>query len=144
MAFCAGPQSYYWGGTWLGVSTKCDNKSLAKQFVEFFTCNDDTMRKYTEKTNDFCNNSVVMKAIVDEAANKNPLLKDGQDQFAILLDAASGVKMDGIITKYDSTIKEAFNKSVQDYIAGNHATKEDAIDAFKKSVAADVTDITVE
>ena len=144
MAYCAGPQNYFWGGTWLGVSTKCDNKSLAKQFVEFFTCNDDSMRKYTEKTNDFCNNSVVMKAIVDEAANKNPLLKDGQDQFAILLDAASNVKMDGLITKYDSTIKEAFNKSVQDYIAGNHATKEDAIDAFKKSVAADVTDITVE
>lgn len=144
MAFCQGPSSYFWGGTWLGVSTKCDNKSLAKQFVEFFTCNDDTMKKYTEKTNDFCNNSKVMKDIVDAAANKNPLLKGGQDQFAILLDPASGVKMDGLITKYDSTIKEAFNKSVQEYIAGNIATKEEAIDSFKKTVAENVKDITVE
>lgn len=144
MAFCQGPSTYFWGGTWLGVSTKCDNKTLAKQFIEFFTCKDDTMKKYVEATNDFCNNSKVMKEIADAGTNKNPLLKDGQDQFAILLSQADGIKMEGLITKYDSTIKEAFNKSVQDYIAGNHATKEAAIDAFKKKVAEDVKDITVE
>ena len=66
MAFCAGPTNYFWGGTWLGVSTKCDNKSLAKQFVEFFTTNADTMKKYTEFTGDFCNNKTVMKDIAEE------------------------------------------------------------------------------
>lgn len=144
MAFCAGPQSYFWGGTWLGVSAKCNTKDLAKQFVEFFTCKDDTMKKYVEKTNDFCNNSKVMKEIVDAKSNKNPLLKDGQDQFSILIDAAAGIKMDGLITKHDTTIKEAFNTSVQDYIAGKVATEEDAIKQFKKAVAEKCQGITVE
>lgn len=144
MAFCEGPSSYFWGGTWLGVSTKCNTNDLAKQFVEFFTCKDDTMRKYTEFTNDFCNNSKVMEAIVADKANSNPLLKDGQDQFSILLDAASGVNMDGLITEYDTTIKESFNVSVQDYLKGTHATKEDAIKAFKLSVVEKCQGVEVE
>ena len=144
MAFCAGPQNYYWGGTWLGVSTRCNTKELAKQFVEFFTCSDENMKKYVEGTNDYCNNSKVMKEISDAGTNKNPYLKDGQDQFAILKDAADGINMTGLITKYDSTIKTCFNDAVQAYIAGTHATKEDAIKAFKTDVAGKLSDITVE
>lgn len=144
MAFCAGPTNYFWGGTWLGVSTKCDNKSLAKQFVEFFTTNADTMKKYTEFTGDFCNNKTVMKDIAEAKTNKNLLLKDGQDQFAILYTAAEGIKMDGMITKYDSVIKGHFNTSVQGYLDGTYATKDDAINAFKKLVKGSFPDLTVE
>lgn len=144
MAFCAGPTSYYWGGTWLGVSTKCNSKTLAKEFVEFFTVNADTMKKYTEFTGDFCDNKNVMKEVVDAKSNKNALLKDGQDQFAILYTAADGIKMDGMITKYDSVIKNHFNTTVQDYIKGTYATKEDAINAFKAAVQGSYPDITVE
>lgn len=144
MAFCAGPTNYFWGGTWLGVSTKCDNKSLAKQFVEFFTTNADTMKKYTEFTGDFCNNKTVMKDIAEAKTNKNLLLKDGQDQFAVLYTAAEGIKMDGMITKYDSVIKGHFNTSVQGYLDGTYATKDDAIKAFKQLVKGSFPDLTVE
>lgn len=144
LAFCAGPTSYYWGGTWLGVSTKCNSKTLAKEFVEFFTVNADTMKKYTEFTGDFCDNKSVMKEVVDAKSNKNALLKDGQDQFAILYSQADGIKMDGMITKYDSVIKNHFNTSVQEYIKGTYATKDDAIAAFKTAVQGSYPDITVE
>ncbi len=145
MAFCAGPTNYFWGGTWLGVTAKCNTNDLAKQFVEFFTVNAETMQQYTETTGDFCNNKTAMKAVVDGKINSNALLKDGQDQFEILYSAADGIKMDGLITKYDATIKDAFNKSVQGYIDGStYATKEDAIAAFKKDVKAAFPDLTVE
>lgn len=144
MAFCAGPQEYFWGGTWLGVSTKCDNKTLAKEFIEFFTCNDDTMRKYTDTTGDYCNNSVVMKAVVDEGNHKNKYLVDGQSQFNYFLEKAGNIKMDGLITKYDATIKSLFNNSVKDYATGKVASKEEAIAAFKKEVLKAFVDLKVE
>lgn len=143
MAFCKGPQNYFWGGTWLGVSTKCNNTELAKQFVEFFTCSDANMEKYSLFTGDYCNNSVVMKKIVDEGTFTNKFLVGGQSQFPTFYEAAPGIQMNGLITKYDSRIKELFNKSVQDYVSGNFATKEDAIADFKKKVAADYQELTI-
>lgn len=143
-ALCAGPTSYFWGGTWLGVSTKCNSKTLAKEFIEFFTVNADTMKKYSEKTGDFCDNKTVMKGLVDAKTNKNALLKDGQDQFQILYSQADGIKMDGIITKYDSKIKGFFNDSVNGYLDGTFATKDDAIVDFKQKVKAAFPEITVE
>ena len=157
MALCQGPSAYFWGGTWLAVSNKCDNKTLAKQFIEYFTCSDEGMKAYATETGDFCNNSKVMQEIVDAGTNKNAKLKDGQDQFQIFMDQAAGINMTGLITKYDATIKTSFNDSVNAYLGnppkdadGNvtmeleGSTKEDAIKAFKKAVAAAFPDITVE
>ena len=140
---CQGPTGYFWGGTWLAASTKCDTKDLATEFVKFFTTDADTMHKYAEFTGDFTNNKVAMQAIIDAGTNKNDLL-GGQDQFAVLADGANNIKMDGLITEYDSKIKSCLNTAVQDYIAGTYATKEEAVDAFKKSVVATFPDIVVE
>ncbi|MCH5203181.1 MAG: carbohydrate ABC transporter substrate-binding protein [Oscillospiraceae bacterium] len=144
MAFCAGPQEYFWGGTWLGVSTKCDNKTLAKEFIEFFTCNDEGMRAYVDKTGDYCNNKKVMEAVVSEGNHKNKYLVGGQSQFAYFAEKAGNIKMDGLITEYDATIKSLFNESVKAYAKGEVATKEEAISKFKDSVRKDIVDITVE
>lgn len=140
---CQGPTGYFWGGTWLAASTKCNTKDLATEFVKFFTTDADTMQKYAEFTGDFTNNKVAMQAIIDAGTNKNDLL-GGQDQFAVLADGANNIKMDGLITEYDSKIKSCLNTAVQDYIAGTYATKEEAVDAFKKSVVATFPDIVVE
>lgn len=140
---CQGPTGYFWGGTWLAASTKCDTKDLATEFVKFFTTDADTMQKYAEFTGDFTNNKVAMQAIIDAGTNKNDLL-GGQDQFAVLAVGANNIKMDGLITEYDSKIKSCLNTAVQDYIAGTYATKEEAVDAFKKSVVATFPDIVVE
>lgn len=140
---CQGPTGYFWGGKWLAASTKCDTKDLATEFVKFFTTDADTMQKYAEFTGDFTNNKVAMQAIIDAGTNKNDLL-GGQDQFAVLADGANNIKMDGLITEYDSKIKSCLNTAVQDYIAGTYATKEEAVDAFKKSVVATFPDIVVE
>lgn len=144
MAMCQGPNGYCWGGTWLGIAAKHNTDDLAAQFIKYFTCDDDGMRAYTLGTNDFCNNSTVMKAIVDEKVNSNPQLTDGQDQFQILMDQADAINMDGKITKYDSVIKGHFNDSVNGYLDGTYATKDDAINAFKDAVAASFPDLVVE
>lgn len=142
LAFCEGPQFYAWGGTWLGVSARCNSKTLAKEFVEFFTCQDDGMKAYTEYTGDFCNNSKVMSEVV-AAGHTNKFLVDGQDQFKTFLEAAPKVNLDGKLTRYDAKIKGFFNDSVIAYMT-DKMSKDEAIEDFKNNVSAAYTNLTVE
>ncbi|MBD5142206.1 MAG: extracellular solute-binding protein [Ruminococcus sp.] len=99
-----GPQEYFWGGSWLCLSPKCDNKTDASNFVKYFTSNADSMEKYALKSGDFVNNQTVMEKIVTEGSNSNELL-GGQDQFAVLKDVAANIKLNETITQYDEDLK---------------------------------------
>ena len=143
LAFVEGPSPYFWGGTWLALAAKHDTDDLAAQFIKFFTCEDENMKLYSEKTDDFCNNSKVMQEIVD-AGHSNPILVDGQDQFSVFLEQAANLDLTGKLTKYDSVIKGHFNDSVQKYANGTYATKEDAIKAFKEAVVKSFGNIKVD
>lgn len=141
LAFCQGPQFYAWGGTWLGVSARCDNKTLAKEFVEFFTCDDAGMKAYTEFTGDFCNNDKVMQEVA-AAGHNNKFLVGGQDQFKTFLETAPQINLDGKLTRYDAKIKGFFNDSVRAYMTGA-MTKEAAIEDFKSKVVAQFGELKV-
>lgn len=132
---CVGPTNFFWGGSWLVPSTRCNNKTLAAEFVNFFTTDAATMQKYAETSGDFVNNKPAMQAIVDAGTNKNDLL-GGQDQFSVLIDAASGIKMDGLITSYDSATKENFIDSVNNYIAGSYGSVDETLEAFQDAEAS--------
>ena len=132
---CVGPTNYFWGGSWLVPSTKCNNKTLAAEFVNFFTTDSAMMQKYAETYGDFVNNKPAMQAIVDAGTNKNDLL-GGQDQFAVLIEAASGIKMEGLITEYDSAIKTNFIDSVNNYLDGSYEGTDATLEAFQDAVAA--------
>ncbi len=139
MAICEGPAGWFWGGSYFGVSNKCDNKSLAKEFIEFYCKNADSMKKYASETGDFMNNKTVMS----EATVSNPLL-NGQDHYKILVKVLDKLDLEGKITKYDSVIKAKFNDSVNGYLDGTYATKEDAIAFFKGEVATAYPEIVIE
>lgn len=140
MSICEGPSGWYWGGSYIGVASKCDNKTLAKEFIEFFCKDADSMKAYAEKTGDFVNNKTVMTDLTAENA-----LLQGQNHYEILTKVLDNLDLEGKITKYDSKIKGAFNDSVNGYIEGTYATKDDAINAFKDKVAEIYgTEITVE
>lgn len=130
-AICEGPSGWYWGGSYLGVTKKCNNKTLAKEFIEFYCKNADSMKKYAEQTKDFVNNKSVMASL----DSKNSLL-NGQNHYEILAKVMDNLNLEGKITKYDSVIKGEFNKSVQGYLNGTYSSKDEAIKAFKRAVAA--------
>lgn len=142
-SICAGPSFYAWGGSWLAVSPSCDNGTMARDFVEFFTVKEDSMKSYALFKSEFVNNPTVMKAIVDEKSNKNPLL-GGADQFAVLYDSASKIKMDNI-TAYDAQIKKMYNDAISAYAKGEEGfeTYDKAMEKFKEN-AATIAGIIVE
>ncbi|MDR1674434.1 MAG: carbohydrate ABC transporter substrate-binding protein, partial [Oscillospiraceae bacterium] len=63
-ALVEGPQSYFWGGTWLAVSPNSDNADLVKATLEYFCKDAASMKKYAEATGDFVNNKKVMDELV--------------------------------------------------------------------------------
>lgn len=140
MAICEGPAGWYWGGSYIAVSPKCDNKTLAKEFIEFYCKDADSMKAYAQETSDFVNSKAVMSSL-----DSGNTLLNGQNHYAILTKVMDNLNLEGKITKFDSVIKGKFNDSVNGYIDGTYATKDDAITAFKLAVAAAYpADIVVE
>lgn len=142
MGLCQGPQSWYWGGSYFGVTKKCNTKKTAAEFIRFYTCNKDSMQKYSETYGDFMNNKSAMAAVVS-AGVKNPALKDGQDHIALLAKTAEQINLKDKLTTYDSKIKGLFNDSVKKYMTGD-LDKAAAVDAFKNEVRAAFPDLVVE
>lgn len=132
---CAGPSGYAWGGTWLAAAKKCNSKTMATDFINFFTTDTASMQKYAEASGDFVNNKASMQAIVDAGTNQNALL-GGQDQFSVLIGGANSIDMSGKITPYDSVIKDCFNQAVTDYVDGKYDSKDAALEGFQNAVAA--------
>ena len=139
----AGPSDWAWGGSWLGLSPKCNNGTSAYEFVKFFTVDPAGMKAYALQQGEFVNSPSVMKGIVDEKSNKNALI-GGKDQFAVLFESASKIDMEGKITKYDASIKASFNDAVTKYCKGDYKSYDEMIDKFKGEVAKNNPDLTVE
>lgn len=136
----AGPDDWYWGGSYFCVTKKCNTKKTAAEFVRFYTINADSMKGYTDKTGDFMNNKTVMNG----ASYSNPSLVGGQDHLKVIAATAEKIDMDGKLTTYDSRIKELLNDTVNKYIKGDIADKDAAIAEFKKEVRSAFPDIIVE
>lgn len=128
-----GPQSWYWGGSYLCVTKKCNTKKTAAEFLRFYTLNaQNGMAEYNKKTGDFMNNKTVMAS----ATYKNPSLVGGQDHLKVIAAGAEKIDMDGKLTIYDSKINDAFNAVVVDYAKGK-IDKDTAIKTFKDKVLSD-------
>lgn len=113
----AGPQEYFWGGTWLCVAKTCNTKQTAADFIWTFTCNPATMQQYAENYNDFVNNVPVMTKL-GGGSYENPVL--GQNSFGIWAEPASKITMSDSITSYDQSLKDTFvNALLKSYDAGS-------------------------
>lgn len=143
----AGPVGYSWGGTWVGanaakVAAADDNKKEAmKEFIRFFTLDEEFLYTYAKDSGDFVSNNTVVDKIVAEGGTPNPSGRPGHYSiFATAANLANG----SIMTDYDETINNLWDgQAVQPYIKGEKDL-ETAIADFKAEVAAAFTNITVE
>ena len=133
MGFCEGPANFYWGGTFMMVTKKCNTPDLAKQWIETFATNTETMEAYAKKTGDFMNNKSIMDKLAADDTLKSPIYKNGTHQFKLLVKIAEGIDLS--VTEYDGIIKGEFNTAVQGYaINGTTDSVDAAIQAFKDGV----------
>lgn len=125
-AVCQGPESYYWGGTWICAAKGTDNAGTIKDIMLTLTADKDTMKQITLDTEDYTNNQTAMSEIAN--SDYESAFLGGQNHIALFAEAAPLIDMSNI-SIYDQGLNEGFQGAFKDYFDGN-VTKEEALDNF--------------
>lgn len=117
-AVCYGPQSYYWGGTWICASYMTDNASLVRDIMYQLCCNGEIMESITRdpEVQDYTNNMAAMERIATDPEYKSEFL-GGQNHVALFVENAKKIDMSNI-SAYDQGLNETFQAAFKDYFDG--------------------------
>ena len=114
-AFCKGPQSFSWGGTWICGAVDTDNVDLVKDIMLTLTCDKDTMVRIAKEAGDFTNNEPAMREVA-KSDYQNPFL-GGQNHMAVFIDSASSIDK-SFMSMYDQGVTEKIQQAMADYYNG--------------------------
>ncbi len=135
---CAGPCSYFGGGTFIGVSEYSEHKDTATDFVRFCTLNEDTAQWWLETSNgDVVSNKAVLEANKDYENESF----GNQKTYEFYTKEAENIDY-SIVTKYDDTIGNFWGAAIESIQKGD-MTKEEAIEDFYMQVETTFPEITV-
>ncbi|MDO5520855.1 MAG: ABC transporter substrate-binding protein [bacterium] len=126
-----GPQSFYWGGSWICGANGTDNKELVKNIIETMTCDEKVMTEFVKKNNEFVNNKSAMQTMAEDKGYSSKIL-GGQNPLGMFCTGADKINLNNL-TPYDAGCNEEFQKAMKDYFEG-HQTLEAALDMFYKNV----------
>lgn len=129
--FCAGPQSFSWGGTWVCAANGTDNSSLVKDLILTMTANEDTLRKIAKEKDDCPNSQTVMNELASDKSYKSETLA-GQNPYPMYLEGINKIDYSKL-SIYDQYYAENIQTAMQDYFKGN-ASYDEAIKAFKTAM----------
>jgi hypothetical protein len=140
-AMCQGPQTYYWGGTWLAATSGCSDTALAKEIMYALCCDTDTMYNLAAETLDYVNNKAAVEKLVADSKGSYDFL-GGQDFLAVFSPLAENISV-STMTGYDQNINNAFDVQVKEYAEGKK-DKDAAIADFKAAVADTYPEVTID
>ncbi len=133
LAFCMGPEGYYWGGTMIAVADKCNDPTLAREFIEMFCTDTYYMGDFYERTGIFMNSHTVANSYHPY----NSYL-DNDDYNDWLVKSADRVIAKGH-SMYDSRIADRFYDAVLEYCKGS--SYDDVMDSFQKDIVTYYPDL---
>ncbi|MBN1798391.1 MAG: carbohydrate ABC transporter substrate-binding protein [Spirochaetales bacterium] len=127
---CKGPASYFWGGEWLGINAKSENKRAAWEFIRFATLNRETLEWWANDTGVVVNSKTVINKLKTKITDD---YLNGQEYFRYF--AAEAPKIDGtLLTEYDGEIiYTILANTINEYLEGTVSQK-DAIADFVRNV----------
>ncbi len=124
-AVCEGPQSYYWGGTWMCAAAGTDNAETIKNVMLKLTCDKAIDKQITLDTQDYTNNIEAMNEIAD--SDYQSAFLGGQNHIALFAKSAEKIDMSNV-GPYDQGCNEQMQNAFRDYFDGTID-----IDAAKKN-----------
>ncbi len=137
--FAQAPSSYYWGGSWIGISTKSQNKELAWQLVKFMSSKD--FQTWDAKANsDFPTDLDAEKQEATTADGKSAFA--GGQNLAMSYSKTVPTITGKLVTKYDDTINSKFQGDLDLYVTGNK-TKSQFLQQFKQDIKSAFPDVAV-
>lgn len=136
-AACYGPQSFYWGGTWICAATGTDNANLVVDIMKKMTCDKEIAKAITLGEDDYTNNKAAIAEICADGYSSAFL--GGQDHLSLLSDAANKIDMSNT-TPYDQGLNESFQGAMKDYFDGT-VDKDAALENFYTSALTKYPDL---
>jgi ABC-type glycerol-3-phosphate transport system substrate-binding protein len=129
-AIAPGPYPWFNGGTFLGAWNKTKAPDAAKEFISYFTTNDELLENWVANTFDMISNSNVVDKL--KTTISVPFL-GGQNNYAVfapLTENISGRLVQGL----DSAIDSIFMETVAAYVNGEK-TKDRALADFRDQIS---------
>lgn len=136
---CVGPQSCFWGGTWICAATGTDNMDIVADIMRELTMNPDVMTEIVEADDDFVNNQAAMEAMAQ--TDYTSAILGGQNPLPMYCEGVLTLDLSNL-TAYDQACNEEFQNAMKNYFDGNYATYEEALDAFYKAVVEKHPELT--
>lgn len=133
-----GPQSYFWGGTWICAAQGSDNAGLVADIMYQLTCNPDVMKEIVTADNDFCNNQPLMEEMAAAGATNEFL--GGENVLEKFVATVGNISME-YSTIYDQGMTEQFQGAMKDYFDGN-VDYETALENFYTNIETRYPELT--
>ncbi len=153
--FCVGPQSFYWGGTWIAAATGTDNPNLVAQIIKTMTTDKDVLKAIATDDSDCVNSQSVLADLASsDIEQRKPHTKGkddggsitwilgGQNPYKQLADGAAKLDMSNI-SIYDQGCNEEFQGAMKNYFDGN-ASYDNAIKQFNKAIVEKYPELTTD
>lgn len=137
-AVCQGPESYFWGGSWLCATAGSDNLGTVQSIMKTMTCDQATMKKITKDTQDYTNNEAAM----NELANSDfqSAFLGGQNHIKLFAEVAPKIDMSNC-SPYDQGLNESLQGAFRDYYDGT-VDKDKALENFYASAIEKYPELT--
>lgn len=113
---CVGPQSYFWGGTWLLAGAQTDNPEIVADIFNAFQSNEKILKQMVEIDSQFVNNSAVNDSYATKSDFGNEILGN-QNDWAIFANGAKDISLKNA-TGYDQLLNEKLQDNLKDYFKG--------------------------
>ncbi len=141
-AICQGPQAWFWGGTWMLAATGTDNPTMVAEIMNTFINDEKVCDALVVNEAQFSNNMKVNNKYATDASFGSAFL-GGQNPNAVFAELAKNIKFQNV-TQYDQLCNEGLQKYFTEYLDGQVATREDALNNFKDFIRDKYPSITVE
>jgi hypothetical protein len=137
--YTVGPQSFYWGGTWIAAANGTDNPTLVKDIMLTMTTDKAVLKEIVQKDSDCVNCPTLLNELAADSSFASAIL-GGQNPYAMLAAGAEKVDMSNI-SAYDQGCNEEFQNAMTNYFDGN-ASLDEATDNFYKAVVEKYPELT--
>ncbi len=136
-----GPDTYYWGGTYVAVGAETNNPELAAYFAYEMCCDPEIMYTIAEEKGDFVNNKEAVQKAIDNGIGAQDIL-GGQNPFATFAEAAKSINTQS--TYIDGKILGWVDEASKSYNTGEYTSTDDVINYIKEQTKTTYDYITVE
>ena len=134
-----GPTSFFWGGTWVGLTEQSKMKEEGAELVKYLTTNADFLKTWAKETGDFVSSQTVVDEIKGDYKEE---FLGGQNHYAEFSNMAQSINAK-ILTEYDQTIEKLFMDSCLAPYSKGEVEKDKAMKDFKDAVVNAYPDLEV-